>query len=76
MYIEFSQDTESLRETRILLCVQKPTENYEYPRKNIFLMVYHHKITHRNRMNFPVGSPSETIFLWVSHEQKNCVPPD
>ena len=67
-------------ETRILLCVQKPTEKYEYRQKNIFMMVYTQKITHRNRMIeksiFSVGSPLETIFLLVLHAQKNCVRPD
>ena len=60
----------SLLESRFFLWVRKPTEKFEYRQK----------ITHRNRMTekstFSVGSPSETIFLWVSHAQKNYVRPD
>ena len=65
----------SLLESRFFLTVRKPTEKFEYRQKNIFLTVYAQKNTHRN-INFSVGSPSETIFLWVSHAQKNCVRPD
>jgi len=70
----------TLLESLSFLCVRKPTEKFEYRQKNIFLTVYRQKITHRNRMTekstFSVGSPSEIIFLWVSHAQKNCVHPD
>jgi len=70
----------SLLESRIFLCVQKPTEKCEYRQKNIFLTVYPQKNTHRNIMteksNFSVDSPSEIIFLWVLHAQKNYVRPD
>ena len=59
-----------LLESRFFLWVRKPTEKFEYRQK----------ITHRNRMieksTFSVGSPSETIFLWVSHAQKNYVRSD
>ena len=40
----------SLLETRFFLCVRKYTEIYEYRQKNIFLMVYPQKNTHRNMM--------------------------
>ena len=72
------QDT--LLESRFFLCVRKHTEKCEYCQKNIFLTVYLQKNTHGNIMtekfNCSVCSPSETIFLWVLHGQKNYVSPD
>jgi len=78
--IAIDPNSKTLLESRFFLTVRKPTEKFEYRQKNIFLTVYPQKNTHRNIMteksNFSVGSPSETIFLWVSHAQKNCVRPD
>ena len=62
----------ALLETRFFLCVRKCTEKYEYCQKK--------KNTHRSmtteKFYCSVRSPSETIFLWVLHAQKNCVSPD
>ena len=70
----------SLLESRIVLCVRKHTEKCKYRQKNIFLTVYPQKNTHGNitteKFNCSVCSPSEIIFVWVLHAQKNCVSPD
>ena len=70
----------ALLETGFFLRVRKHTRKYESRQKNIFLTVYPQKNNHRNIMtekfNCSVCSPSETIFLWVLHAQKNSDSPD
>jgi hypothetical protein len=57
----------------VFSCLCDNTQKNMNPVRKI-LTVYPQKNTHRNIMT--EGSSLETIFLWVSHAQKNCFRPD